>query len=66
MRSMISNPPNVSSCQLYDFRLVIYNDLTDEFRHGATVHFHGLTPPSNQDGVPFVSNANIHPQNLQA
>lgn len=60
------NTPNTSSCNLYDFRLVIFNNLTDEFRHGATVHFHGLTPPSNQDGVPFVSNANIHPQNLQA
>ena len=60
------NPPNVSSCNLYDFRLVIFNNLTNEFRHGVTVHFHGLTPPSNQDGVPFVANANIYPQNLQA
>ena len=26
---------------------------------------HGLAPPSNQDGVPFVANAAIHPKNLQ-
>jgi len=52
---------NTSRCNLYDFRLVIYNDLDQE----ATVHFHGLTPPSNQDGVPSVSNANIHPKNFQ-
>ena len=56
------NPRNTSSCNLYDFRLVIFNDLNS----GANVHFHGLTPPSNQDGVPFVANANIHPQNLQS
>jgi len=56
------NPLNKSSCSLYDFRLVIFNDLDE----GATVHFHGLTPPSNQDGVPFVANANIFPQNLQS
>mmetsp|Transcript_11832 Transcript_11832/g.27086 ORF Transcript_11832/g.27086 Transcript_11832/m.27086 type:complete len:747 (+) Transcript_11832:402-2642(+) len=55
------NPTSKSSCNLYDFRLVIFNDLEE----GATVHFHGLTPPSNEDGVPFVSNANIFPQNLQ-
>lgn len=60
------NDASTSSCNLYDFRLVIFNNLTGEFSHGATVHFHGLTPPSNQDGVPFISNANIHPQNLQA
>ena len=58
---LVDNPKNTSSCNLYDFRLVIYNDLTS----GATVHFHGLTPPSNQDGVPSVANANIHPKNLQ-
>ena len=46
---------------MYDFRLVIYNDLDS----GATIHFHALTPPSNQDGVPFVANANINPQNMQ-
>jgi len=55
------NPLNTSSCNLYDFRLVIFNDLNT----GATIHFHGLNPPSNQDGVPFVANANINPQNLQ-
>jgi len=55
------NAINKSYCNLYDFRLVIFNDLDE----GATVHFHGLTPPSNEDGVPFVSNANIHPKNIQ-
>jgi len=60
------NKLNTSSCNLYDFRLVIFNNLTNEFKYGATIHFHGLTPPSNLDGVPFVSNANIHPQNLQS
>lgn len=56
-----STPPGTSSCNLYDFRLVIYNNLDS----GATMHFHGLTPPSNQDGVPFVANPNINPSNLQ-
>jgi FtsP/CotA-like multicopper oxidase with cupredoxin domain len=55
------NSPNISSCNLYDFRVVIFNNLPS----GATVHFHGLTPPSNEDGVPFVANANIHSKNLQ-
>jgi len=55
------NSQNESSCNHYDFRLVIFNDLEE----GATVHFHGLMPPSNQDGVPFVSNAKVHPGNLQ-
>ena len=57
----IDNPEGVSTCNLYDFRLVIYNDLD----RGATVHFHGLTPPSNEDGVPFVASANIHEKNPQ-
>jgi len=56
------NAPNISSCNLYDFRLVIFNDLGS----GATVHFHGLAPPSSEDGVPFIATANIHPQNLQS
>lgn len=55
------NPFEITSCNLYDFRLVIFNDLDT----GATIHFHGLNPPSNQDGVPFVANANINPQNMQ-
>lgn len=55
------SPFGISSCNLYDFRLVIFNDLDT----GATIHFHGLNPPSNQDGVPFVANANINPQNMQ-
>ena len=60
--NVTANPPHISSCNLYDFRLVIWNNLTSQ---GATVHFHGLTPPSNEDGVPFTNNANIHAQNLQ-
>lgn len=55
------NPFEIKSCNLYDFRLVAFNDLDT----GATIHFHGLNPPSNQDGVPFVANANINPQNMQ-
>ena len=55
------NPANESSCNLYDFCSVIFNDLDE----GASVHFHGLTPPSNMDGVPFISNTNIHPRNWQ-
>ena len=56
------NDEKDSSCNLYDFRLVIFNNLEEE---STTVHFHGLTPPSNEDGVPFVANAAIHPQNWQ-
>lgn len=52
---------NKSFCSLYNFKLVIFNNLTET----STVHFHGLAPPSNQDGVPFVANAAIHPENLQ-
>ncbi len=50
-----------SSCNLYNFHVVIYNKLTEP----ATVHFHGLTPPTNEDGVPLVTNANIEVDEVQ-
>jgi len=54
----VSAPP---TCNTYDFRLLIDNNLTDP----TTVHYHGLTPPTNEDGVPFVTNPNIEPMSLQ-
>jgi len=50
-----------STCNVYDFRLLISNHLSDP----ATVHYHGLTPPTPQDGVPLVTTPNIESNSMQ-
>jgi len=51
----------MSTCNVYDFRVFISNNLTDP----ATVHYHGLTPPTPQAGVPLVPTPNIEPNSVQ-